>query len=627
MCSTGARPLSFDFSQVPIYPSAAALTHPLPVPQAHVTPTRAPRVQARLSAPTLGDALEGEAERVAAALDGASPPPATLAAATGAGGLAVDATFERHLARQTSGGIPLPSAVRARFEPWFGTDFSDVRVHADPAAAALNRQLAAEALTFQQHIFFNAGRYNPASAHGRRLLGHELTHVVQQGAAAPRVIQRRVVQTGDEVQQALASGWRSVRALPEATLRRASVEQRISLLLSVASAYWVGSEEEEAILRILSTTPETQAQALWAAMSSMPVAGGPSLAQRLDQVVDLGNNAALHIALSQLRINALGPERRERVLDRAPVLPWYDGLVEDITFKTSIGKGGKIRVAYAARAFVHLRNSRGARYELRDMPEGVFGQGHDFDPNDVIIIFDIETRRRIPVVAGELLGQERQYVRAFLTRATVAAATGVGAAVAITSEAATALGGEILEMFFGREGLIDGLWNVANNIVSQGFKHGTRWEDYNLESLPADYVLGVVSGRAGDFLFDRFPASLTSFASLRSGRFWRNFAIQQGVFWAFGAIVNLLRTIASHASAKGVLGYTVASNAVQALKSVLLQGMLEKYHAEIPLGIKDPRVRIANKIFDTILKQALQYVFHVTPTAQRPAATTASGTP
>ena len=62
----------------------------------------------------------------------------------------------------------------------FGHDFSSVRIHTGRDAEDSTRGLAAAAYTVGNHIVFGAGRYRPASVEGRRLLAHEITHVVQQ---------------------------------------------------------------------------------------------------------------------------------------------------------------------------------------------------------------------------------------------------------------------------------------------------------------------------------------------------------------------------------------------------------------------------------------------------------------
>ncbi|HQR54078.1 MAG TPA: DUF4157 domain-containing protein [Burkholderiales bacterium] len=82
-----------------------------------------------------------------------------------------------------SPGQALDTATRSFFEARFGHDFGRVRVHADIPAAESANAVAASAYTVGSHVVFGAGRYAPATDAGRRLLAHELTHVVQQGAA------------------------------------------------------------------------------------------------------------------------------------------------------------------------------------------------------------------------------------------------------------------------------------------------------------------------------------------------------------------------------------------------------------------------------------------------------------
>ncbi|MCW3060660.1 MAG: Peptidoglycan-binding domain 1 protein [Capsulimonas sp.] len=82
-----------------------------------------------------------------------------------------------------SSGQPLDSATRAFMEPRFGHDFSQVRVHADVGAARSAGSVLARAYTVDNDIAFGAGEYQPGTADGQRLLAHELTHTIQQGAA------------------------------------------------------------------------------------------------------------------------------------------------------------------------------------------------------------------------------------------------------------------------------------------------------------------------------------------------------------------------------------------------------------------------------------------------------------
>jgi len=90
-----------------------------------------------------------------------------------------------------SPGQPLDPATRAFMEGRFGQDFSHVRVHADLKAAASSRAINALAYTVGRDVVFGAGLYSPQTPSGRRLLAHELAHVVQQGYSG-RQVQRQV---------------------------------------------------------------------------------------------------------------------------------------------------------------------------------------------------------------------------------------------------------------------------------------------------------------------------------------------------------------------------------------------------------------------------------------------------
>jgi len=96
-------------------------------------------------------------------------------------------------------GKPLPDPVRAFFESRFGHDFSRVRVHADAPAAQSARALGARAYTLGHDVVLGGRQYAPETKEGRRLLAHELAHVVQQssGGISP-MIQRHLIVHGDK---------------------------------------------------------------------------------------------------------------------------------------------------------------------------------------------------------------------------------------------------------------------------------------------------------------------------------------------------------------------------------------------------------------------------------------------
>ena len=93
--------------------------------------------------------------------------------------------LQNRLSAQSGGGSALPAGTRTFMESQFGTDFGNVRVHTGGEAVQMNRELNAQAFTHGTDIYFNSGKYNPDSSDGRRLLAHELTHVVQQNGTVP----------------------------------------------------------------------------------------------------------------------------------------------------------------------------------------------------------------------------------------------------------------------------------------------------------------------------------------------------------------------------------------------------------------------------------------------------------
>lgn len=83
----------------------------------------------------------------------------------------------------------LPDPVRTDMEQAFNTDFSDVNIETNSKKAD---DLGALAYTQGNTITFGPNQYNPTTQQGRELLGHELTHVVQQreGKVVPTIQQK-----------------------------------------------------------------------------------------------------------------------------------------------------------------------------------------------------------------------------------------------------------------------------------------------------------------------------------------------------------------------------------------------------------------------------------------------------
>ncbi len=87
----------------------------------------------------------------------------------------------------SSPGRPLDAATRAFMEPRFSHDFSRVRVHSDAATEQSAQDVNAHAYTVGHDMVFGVGRFAPETNEGRRLIAHELAHVVQQSGSAAAV--------------------------------------------------------------------------------------------------------------------------------------------------------------------------------------------------------------------------------------------------------------------------------------------------------------------------------------------------------------------------------------------------------------------------------------------------------
>ena len=146
-------------------------------------------IQTKLAINTPGDRYEQEADRVADQVLAASAPSVAIGAppriqrfmGQPTGGVEVAPASVGQVV--ASSGRPLEPALRQDMEQRFSYDFSRVRVHSGTAAEQSAREMNAHAYTTGHNIVFDAGRFAPGTQEGRRLIAHELTHVVQQSGA------------------------------------------------------------------------------------------------------------------------------------------------------------------------------------------------------------------------------------------------------------------------------------------------------------------------------------------------------------------------------------------------------------------------------------------------------------
>jgi hypothetical protein len=160
-------------------------------------------VQAKLSMSRPGDPDEREADRIAdqimaSSQSVAAPSPCPTCAASGSScpKCREDKKIQRTAVPgvgQGSGapalglggaGVPLDAPIRAFFEPHFGVDLANVRVHTDDAADRATSSIGARAFTLGSDIAFARNEFAPETTNGKHLVAHELTHVIQQSQAA-----------------------------------------------------------------------------------------------------------------------------------------------------------------------------------------------------------------------------------------------------------------------------------------------------------------------------------------------------------------------------------------------------------------------------------------------------------
>lgn len=112
--------------------------------------------------------------------------------ATSAGRSEASSGIQSRINNNRGSGWPLDSKARGFMESRMQTDFSSVNIHTNDTAVQMNRELGARAFTVGSDIYFNKGEYRPETTKGKKLLAHELTHVVQQQNTLSPAIQRTI---------------------------------------------------------------------------------------------------------------------------------------------------------------------------------------------------------------------------------------------------------------------------------------------------------------------------------------------------------------------------------------------------------------------------------------------------
>jgi len=140
----------------------------------------------RVSQP--GDHLERDADRAADTLV-SEPLPALSHDVMVPGSPRARVADTSEVLSELDGGQPLDETNRRLMESHFSESFGDVRIHTGPRAADAAEALDARAFTVDDNIVFADSEFAPETAEGRRLLAHELAHVVQQRQETAPAIQ------------------------------------------------------------------------------------------------------------------------------------------------------------------------------------------------------------------------------------------------------------------------------------------------------------------------------------------------------------------------------------------------------------------------------------------------------
>ncbi len=195
--------------------------------------------QAKLKVGRSNDQHEQEADRVADQVMQPSEPAQSKGATS-----QVTSAISSPIQSLQGGGRPLSGGERRFFEPRFGADFSNVRLHNDGQADDLAHSVSARAFALGRNVVFGAGEYSPNSFSGRKLLAHELAHVVQQsrgGSAASESVQCKKRRKAKAV-------WYQDAINEDATVRKQMVPihsaAMVRLVLDLAKAIDKGSRAD-----------------------------------------------------------------------------------------------------------------------------------------------------------------------------------------------------------------------------------------------------------------------------------------------------------------------------------------------------------------------------------------------
>lgn len=205
--------------------------------------------------------------------------------------------IENSLKETRGNGSPLQDSVKSNLEQQMGVDLSGVKIHTGSQAIGMNQKLKSQAFTNKNNIYFNEGKFNPASPSGQHLLVHELTHTIQQGAVP--------VKSTDENSKTQADEAKEFPKTPEEDPNFQAAKQKIKLEATGQKAHQPAETEAQTAQNAApSPVNERESQAQAARVETMN-----------EQEPGEFNAAAFKKKLMQHIQNMQLPENQEQATD------------------------------------------------------------------------------------------------------------------------------------------------------------------------------------------------------------------------------------------------------------------------------------------------------------------------
>ncbi|HPS90576.1 MAG TPA: DUF4157 domain-containing protein [Methanothrix sp.] len=287
-------------------------------------------IQAKLIVNQPGDRYEQEADRIAERIIATPAYAALNRVPTRVQRFAGQPSGQMNAAPESvskvlaSPGKPLQPALRQEMEPRFGYDFSRVRVHCDADAEKSAREVNAHAYTVGKDIVFGAGCFTPETHEGRRLIAHELTHVLQQSPSNGTAIRGADERHSVPLNAATIVSNVSLRIQRDDATSTISVlnNEWVNLKMAFAAAT-TPTEKQAAVTKILAFADKVSGLLAIAKGSNAPQ-GTPAIEEVRELLTQIGSmlssNNLLKDALEVAKKSS-DPEVQQKIILNAEPVP------------------------------------------------------------------------------------------------------------------------------------------------------------------------------------------------------------------------------------------------------------------------------------------------------------------